>query len=331
MKYVLILIAILFSGQAMALNCEKQPTCEELNYSKEDNPACKDDGYILCPFDFSYKKCAEFDCEKLGFTKSDKSAWCSKIAHCITDNTYTACTDIIDIDCSDSTHTLTKCPNDFTVCDQCAKNSKYKITGCISNNYLLYNNSQCLPKTCQAYGDYNFSATLAKYLLLGSSGNYDSDIYTRYKTDLKDKKISQNSKYNLDALESKINLPLNLCGSNSALIDPEKAGIKNPSNMITTQCCKDTLKASVDSTHPNSEFCTTLMTFICEGYCYADNAGYSDCPTVCSKDNLSKVNWSSPSFSWGGDYVNLYSALYEYGKSCNLVIEKARTYTYGKE
>ena len=97
MKYVLFLITILFSSQAVALNCEKQPTCEELNYSKEDDPQCAEDGYILCPFDFSYKKCAEFDCEKLGFTQSDKSAWCGKISKCQTDESYTACKALCEI------------------------------------------------------------------------------------------------------------------------------------------------------------------------------------------------------------------------------------------
>ena len=91
MKYVLFLVMILFSGQAVALNCEKQPTCEELNYSKEDNPKCDKNGYILCPYDQSYKKCVNFNCESLGFTKSDKSDWCADIAHCKTDETFTAC------------------------------------------------------------------------------------------------------------------------------------------------------------------------------------------------------------------------------------------------
>ena len=91
MKYVLFLIAILFSSQAVALNCEKQPTCEELNYSKEDDPQCAEDGYILCPFDFSYKKCLQPDCEKLGFTSSEKSGWCSEIITCPQDSSYTAC------------------------------------------------------------------------------------------------------------------------------------------------------------------------------------------------------------------------------------------------
>ena len=91
MKYVLFLMMVLFSNQALALNCERQPTCEELNYSKEDDPQCAEDGYILCPFDFSYKKCLQPDCEKMGYTKSNKSDWCGKLAFCPTDNTYTLC------------------------------------------------------------------------------------------------------------------------------------------------------------------------------------------------------------------------------------------------
>ena len=91
MKYVLFLITILFSSQAVALNCEKQPTCEELGYSTENNPNCLDDGYLICPFDFNYKKCVNFNCESLGFTQSDKSAWCKNIAACPNNKNYTAC------------------------------------------------------------------------------------------------------------------------------------------------------------------------------------------------------------------------------------------------
>ena len=91
MKYVLFLIAILFSNQALALDCSKQPTCEELNYSKEENPKCADNGYILCPYDQTYKKCVQYSCESLGFTQSDKSAWCSEIITCPQNSVYTAC------------------------------------------------------------------------------------------------------------------------------------------------------------------------------------------------------------------------------------------------
>ena len=92
MKYVLFLMMILFSSQAVALNCERQPTCEGLNYSKEDNPKCDKNGYILCPYDQSYKKCVQYSCESLGFTKSDKSEWCKNIAVCPSNPNYTLCT-----------------------------------------------------------------------------------------------------------------------------------------------------------------------------------------------------------------------------------------------
>ena len=91
MKYVLFFIAILFSNQVVALNCERQPTCEELGYSTQDNPNCFSDGYLICPFDSQYKKCVNFNCESLGFTKSDKSEWCADIASCKGDKSYTLC------------------------------------------------------------------------------------------------------------------------------------------------------------------------------------------------------------------------------------------------
>ena len=91
MKYVLFLMLVLFSSQAVALNCERQPTCEELGYSTQNNPNCLDDGYLICPFDSNYKKCVNFSCESLGFTLSDKSGWCADIATCKGDKSYTLC------------------------------------------------------------------------------------------------------------------------------------------------------------------------------------------------------------------------------------------------
>ena len=91
MKYVLFLMMILFSGQAVALDCSKQPTCAELGYSTEENPNCFSDGYLICPFDSNYKKCVNFNCESLGFTQSDKSDWCADIATCKGDKSYTLC------------------------------------------------------------------------------------------------------------------------------------------------------------------------------------------------------------------------------------------------
>ncbi len=97
MKYVLILIAILFSGQAVALECVKQPSCADLGYKQENDPMCADDGYLICPFDSNYKKCVNFSCESLGFTQSNKSTWCGKISKCPTDNTFTLCKALCEI------------------------------------------------------------------------------------------------------------------------------------------------------------------------------------------------------------------------------------------
>ncbi len=91
MKYVLFLMMILFSGQALALNCAQAPSCEELGYSTEDNLNCLADGYLICPFDSNYKKCVNFDCESLGFTKDDKNSWCNEIVSCKEDTSYTLC------------------------------------------------------------------------------------------------------------------------------------------------------------------------------------------------------------------------------------------------
>ncbi len=91
MKYILFLMMILFSGQAVALECVKQPSCADLGYKQENDPMCAHDGYLICPFDSNYKKCVNFSCESLGFTQSNKSTWCGKISKCPTDNTYTLC------------------------------------------------------------------------------------------------------------------------------------------------------------------------------------------------------------------------------------------------
>ena len=97
MKYVLFLIAILLSTQALALNCAQAPSCEELGYSTQNNSNCLDDGYLICPFDSQYKKCVNFNCESLGFTKSEKSDWCGKLAFCPNDKSYTACKALCEI------------------------------------------------------------------------------------------------------------------------------------------------------------------------------------------------------------------------------------------
>ena len=97
MKYILFLMMILFSNQAVALNCAQAPSCEELGYSTDDNQNCLADGYLICPFDSNYKKCVNFNCESLGFTQSNKSGWCGKLAFCPNDKTYTACKALCEI------------------------------------------------------------------------------------------------------------------------------------------------------------------------------------------------------------------------------------------
>ena len=91
MRYILFLFSLLLANTASAIDCEKMPTCEELGYSTEDDPYCAENGYMYCPLDYSYKKCVNMDCAKLGFTDSDKTSWCGKIVKCKGDKNFTAC------------------------------------------------------------------------------------------------------------------------------------------------------------------------------------------------------------------------------------------------
>ena len=91
MRYLLVLLGLLVSGTAEAIDCQTPPTCESLGYAKADDLGCETDGYLNCPFDTSYKKCVTHNCEKLGFTKDDKTLWCSNIIKCNADTTYTLC------------------------------------------------------------------------------------------------------------------------------------------------------------------------------------------------------------------------------------------------
>ena len=91
MRYLWVLLTLLVSGTAQAVDCQTVPSCEELGYTKEVDPNCKENGYISCPFDTAYKKCVNMDCEKMGFTKSDKSSWCASIISCKSDSAMTLC------------------------------------------------------------------------------------------------------------------------------------------------------------------------------------------------------------------------------------------------
>ena len=85
------LMGLMLANVANAMDCEKVPTCEELGYTKVEDPNCADDGYMYCPFDREYKKCVNYDCESLGFTNNDKTSWCKNIAACPGNKDYTAC------------------------------------------------------------------------------------------------------------------------------------------------------------------------------------------------------------------------------------------------
>lgn len=75
------------------LDCVEQPTCSELGYSNTES--CITGGFIVCPFDPTYKKCVPErpDCEALGFTDTNKSTWCEgeNLIKCPTDTSYTLC------------------------------------------------------------------------------------------------------------------------------------------------------------------------------------------------------------------------------------------------
>ena len=91
MRYMLILLGLMFANVANALDCEKVPDCESLGYSKAEDPNCADDGYMFCPFNHEYKKCVNMDCAKMGFTEDDKTSWCKDIVSCKGDEDLTLC------------------------------------------------------------------------------------------------------------------------------------------------------------------------------------------------------------------------------------------------
>lgn len=95
MRYILLLLLMLVSFKAnSAMDCQAVPDCASLGFSTEDDATCPENGYMYCPFDLNYKKCVGsqvVDCEKLQFSKSDKSQWCADIIKCPSDEQYTLC------------------------------------------------------------------------------------------------------------------------------------------------------------------------------------------------------------------------------------------------
>ena len=91
MRYVLILLGLFVVNVANAMKCENLPSCEELGYSKESVKGCAEDGYVSCPFDETFRKCVEYNCETLGFTESDKRSWCADLIKCRGNEKMTLC------------------------------------------------------------------------------------------------------------------------------------------------------------------------------------------------------------------------------------------------
>ena len=83
-----------YAGTASCLENENTAgDCITLGYSTDNVEGCSN--YLYCPFNTAYKKCVaggeKLDCEKLGYTTDDKSAWCSNIITCPNNITLTAC------------------------------------------------------------------------------------------------------------------------------------------------------------------------------------------------------------------------------------------------
>ncbi len=91
MRYLMFLLGLLFANVAQAMDCEKVPDCASLGYSTKDDPNCADNGYMYCPFDKTYKKCVQYNCEALGFTESDKTSWCADLIECKGNAKMTLC------------------------------------------------------------------------------------------------------------------------------------------------------------------------------------------------------------------------------------------------
>ncbi len=91
MRYVLILLGLMFANAAEAMDCQKLQDCASLGYLKDNDPNCADDGYMYCPFDQDYKVCVQYNCAALGFTESDKSSWCADLIKCKGNPRMTLC------------------------------------------------------------------------------------------------------------------------------------------------------------------------------------------------------------------------------------------------
>ncbi len=91
--YLLTIAFVMLPLLSHAVSCLQMPSCSELGYYKGYNEACGTDEtrYIKCPYDTSYRKCVNYECSKIGFTKVDKSSWCKEVVKCKLDEQYSLC------------------------------------------------------------------------------------------------------------------------------------------------------------------------------------------------------------------------------------------------
>lgn len=153
--------------------CLQQPSCADLGYALSISADCPSEQILLCPFDTNYKKCVIPSCGLLGFTTSDKSAWCNNIINCPRDNSYTACTNAKIADCS--AYQLSSCPANGA-CTACGNgtNIAYKLDSC-TNGYKISGTSKCVAKSCSDYGYITMLSKVCKNrysVLMGSSSGY---------------------------------------------------------------------------------------------------------------------------------------------------------------
>ena len=163
MKKIFLFLCIAYASPALALTClndysgvagcasnaDAAGDCATLGYSTDSVSGCNQ--YLYCPFNSSYKRCVSnndntaVDCTALGFTATDKSAWCSKIVKC-KDNTA-----------------LTLCEKNLT---------------CESNEILI--NGQCVKvyTSCSAAGYFAPSECTAGYTCSGDVSIYTSTTGT---------------------------------------------------------------------------------------------------------------------------------------------------------
>lgn len=165
---------LLISVAHAELNCTVQPSCSDLGYTKSISSACPADYILYCPFDKSYKKCVIPSCTTLGFTTTDKSAWCGNVIQCPDDTSYTACTAEKTVDCS--SYTYSSCPSVASNCSTCTNGQtvKYRIEGCITG--FTYANHNCSGNTCSGYTLYSCpSGGVCSECLSGYTKKYKLD------------------------------------------------------------------------------------------------------------------------------------------------------------